>query len=44
MVAKAEIGEVDTIKERKEALIMEETINLHRTRMASNRTIIEKAK
>ena len=38
---KTEIVEIETTREKKEALIMEGVNNLHKTRMASSRTIID---
>jgi len=40
-MVKIEIEEIDTKKEKREALIMEEVINLHRTKILSSRTIID---
>ena len=41
IMVKTEIVEAETIKERKEALIMVEVNNLHKTRMASHRITTE---
>merc|ERR1712086_647763 len=40
-MVKIEIEEIDTKKEKREALIMEEVINLHKTKIFSSRTIID---